>query len=132
MSIHDLLDKIKRGMASSNFTPIYIIVVILVGFSSFGLGRLSMADRIYNNSIKSTSLVADKEKSLENYPTLKQKQSQNTNILKEGNYVASKNGKLYYSASCKGANRIKEENKVWFDTASDAEKSGYSPSTSCK
>jgi hypothetical protein len=119
-------------MANGNFMPIYLIILILVGFSSFGLGRLSMIDKVYPDSIKSTSVVSNEEKSLRNYSTVKQKQSQGTNISKEGNYVASKNGKLYYSASCKGANRIKEENKVWFDTASDAEKSGYSPSTSCK
>ena len=47
-------------------------------------------------------------------------------------YVASKNGKLYYPVNCKGANRIKPDNRVWFDTVTDAEKSGYTPSSSCK
>jgi len=48
------------------------------------------------------------------------------------NYVASKNGKLYYKPSCPTVKRIKEENKVWFTTALEAEKAGYKLSTSCK
>lgn len=132
MSIHDFLYKIKRGMTNGNFMPVYLIIIILVGFSSFGLGRLSMMDKVYTDTIKSTSTILKEEKSISDYSTIKQKQIQSADVFKNGNYVASKNGKLYYSTSCKGANRIKEENKVWFDTASDAEKSGYSASTSCK
>jgi hypothetical protein len=49
-----------------------------------------------------------------------------------GSYVASKSGKLYYTASCAGAKRILDKNKVWFNTAGDAEKSGYTRATSCK
>lgn len=49
--------------------------------------------------------------------------------LKTGAYVASKNGKDYYKIDCK--NRIKEENKVYFNTPDDAKKAGYAPSATC-
>jgi hypothetical protein len=50
----------------------------------------------------------------------------------ERRYVASKNGKMYYSLGCSGAKRIKKENEVWFSTSLDAEKSGYTRSSTCK
>lgn len=49
-----------------------------------------------------------------------------------GKYVASKTGEKYYLPSCGSAKRIKEENKVWFDTKEDAERAGYEPATNCK
>lgn len=48
-----------------------------------------------------------------------------------GTYVASKSGTKYYLPTCSGAKRIKEENRVWFDTKADAEAAGYGPATGC-
>src|SRR3990170_930190 len=47
----------------------------------------------------------------------------------KGEYVASKNGKTYYKITC--SNRIKEENKIYFQSESDAQKSGFTPSKTC-
>lgn len=47
------------------------------------------------------------------------------------NFVASANGKLYYPANCKAAARIKEENRVWFASAPQAQHSGYTPAKNC-
>jgi hypothetical protein len=33
---------------------------------------------------------------------------------------------------CSGANRIKPENEIWFSTKEEAEKSGFTLSTTCK
>jgi hypothetical protein len=49
-----------------------------------------------------------------------------------GKYVASKNGTKYYLASCSGAKRIKDENKIWFASVEDAKASGRSASSACK
>jgi len=77
-------------------------MVMLVGLAAFGLGRLSVI-----NQGAATS-----------QPT-------------PHTYVGSKSGSVYYLPSCKGANSIKEENKVWFASASDAEAAGYKPATTC-
>ncbi len=47
--------------------------------------------------------------------------------------VASKNSKskLYHYTWCPGAQKIKEQNKVWFNTASAAETAGYSLAGNC-
>ncbi len=49
-----------------------------------------------------------------------------------GQYVASKNGSKYYLPSCAGANRIKEENKIWFASVDEAKSRGYEPAANCK
>ena len=45
---------------------------------------------------------------------------------KGGAYMGSKNGTKYYTPGCPGANRIKPENYVWFQTVEDATLQGYS------
>jgi methylphosphotriester-DNA--protein-cysteine methyltransferase len=50
----------------------------------------------------------------------------------ERGYVASKNGTKYHLPWCSGAQRIKDENKVWFKTKEDAEKAGFMPASNCK
>lgn len=49
-----------------------------------------------------------------------------------GTYVASKNGTKYYLPTCATANRIKDENKIWFISKEEAEAAGYGPSSTCK
>ncbi len=39
-------------------------------------------------------------------------------------FVASKNSKLYHKADCVYVNSIKEENKIFFDSAQEAEDAG--------
>lgn len=48
-----------------------------------------------------------------------------------GKYVASKNGTRYYLPTCSGAKRIKEENKIWFKTAAEAQARGLTPAVNC-
>lgn len=50
----------------------------------------------------------------------------------QGAFVASKNGTKYYPVGCSGANRIKEENKVYFTTSKEAESAGYGKAANCK
>lgn len=90
-----------------------------VGIGSFGLGRISLN----NNSSENSNIVIN-----ENDGDIPITQTQ----LTEKRYVASKNGKMYYGIGCSGAGRIKTENEVWFSTSEDAEKSGYTISSTCK
>jgi len=48
-----------------------------------------------------------------------------------GNFLASINGKAYYPKDCMAANRIKEENRIWFNTKEEAELQGYQPAQNC-
>ncbi len=48
-----------------------------------------------------------------------------------GAYVASKSGKKYYPVACASANRIKDANKVYFQTAAAAVAAGYGAAANC-
>jgi hypothetical protein len=77
-------------------------MVILVGLAAFGLGRISVQVQV-------------------NEPASPTRHT----------YVGSKSGSVYYLSSCKGASAIKQENRVWFVSADDAEAAGYRPATGC-
>jgi len=54
------------------------------------------------------------------------------NIAKEGSeeekvFVASKNSNIFHTLDCQYVQRIKEENKVWFSSKSEAEQAGFVP-----
>jgi len=48
-----------------------------------------------------------------------------------GTYVASSKGKMYYPVNCGAANNLKKENRIYFQTAIEAETAGYKRSTAC-
>lgn len=115
-------------------------VIILVAFLSFGLGHLSGISEIKPKvSICSEALSGEA-------PVLGEEGSRETPVsgiplraaagesvqIEEGGYVASKNGGKYHLPWCSGAQRIKEENKVWFKTKAEAEAAGYTPAANCK
>jgi len=134
MSIPHMFKKIKHSLGLDQATGIYVLVVIGVAISAFGLGRLS----VENGQNRAEQGIAINDVSMGS--TGPKKGGLSTNLdqfgglrpTSVGNYVASKNGKLYYTPDCSGAKRIKTENQVWFSTRDEAEKLGYTFSTSCK
>ena len=121
MSINDFMNKIKGKIDIDRTTLLCLFVIVLVGFCSFGLGRLSVSneedEKVLSGQDNNASLI---EKEI------------GDSSFKERMYVASKNGKLYYTKDCNGAKRIAQKNEVWFATKEDAEQAGYSFSASCK
>lgn len=132
MSIPNLLHKIKSKIDIDINTLIYLSVIIGVGIGAFGLGRLSVSETILpnnstnigSNSLYKASLVPNMINN-----TIDDKEPLNTG---EKRYVASKNGKMYYSLGCSGAKRINKENEVWFSSQLEAEQSGFKLASSCK
>jgi hypothetical protein len=122
----------------------FLFVLIVVALASFGLGRLSVGDirslkassgdisitggetQVHANNAPGDSIFKDTKEVTKITTTLPE--VPNSKKM----YVASKNGKLYYTVSCSGAKRIADKNKVWFESASEAEKSGYKRASSCK
>ena len=112
-------------MGLTRETVLFLLIVVFVGVSSFGLGRISKKESLTNNS----EIVIEDEAFDGN---IKSGDNSLVNLSTEKRYVASKNGKMYYSLGCSGAKRIKTENEVWFKTREDAEKSGFIFSSTCK
>lgn len=139
MSIDNFSSKVKIFLQSEAAHNLYIVlIIILVAFSSFGLGRLS-------------AIEEGKEPISIEYPNLQQGsvygafpavqstsndysegQTSPSATVGEKSFVASKNSDKYHFPWCSGAKRIKEENKVWFTTREEAKAAGYTPAANCK
>ncbi|MFA7000285.1 MAG: hypothetical protein WC241_04185 [Candidatus Paceibacterota bacterium] len=121
------MNKIKGQIDIDRVTLMCLCVIVLVGLGSFGLGRLSVSNG-------EDEKVLNRQDNRQVESSMKNVVSSVENVrdtLKERMYVASKNGKLYYTKDCSGAKRIAPKNEVWFATKEDAEQAGYSLSASC-
>jgi len=123
--------------AGENRSDIYIAAIIfLVGLSSFGLGRLSVLwpqkEPIIFEEAPATASGKKESDSPARSGASKEAAAAADAILKAGGkYVASKSGSAYHYPWCPGALKIREDNKIWFETATEAEKRGYRPAKNC-
>jgi len=125
----NIKEKIKKIKTLDN--DIFIVVIILfVGLISFGLGRFSaLSENKIPVTVQQSSLQA--VENLTGIVVVSQLSTPSVDS-EEKLFVVSKNGTKYHYPWCSGAQRIKEENKVWFDTKEEAEKAGYTPAANCK
>jgi len=112
MNITDSLPQIKQFIIKEAALP---LLVILVGFGSFGLGRLSALEHTMVPIAVSQPAAAAVSA-----------------IATGGQVVASKTGTKYHFPWCGGASQMKEENKIWFDSIEKARAAGYLPAGNCK
>ena len=115
----------KRG--EGYFIP---ALIIFIAFSAFGLGRLSTFESNTKQSIVFEPIMYGA-----NTNQAFVAKNSDTDFLQtntNGSLVASKNGSKYHFPWCSGAQRIKEENKLWFNTTTDARNAGYTPAANCK
>ena len=109
------------------------IIFALVALLAFGLGRLSALKE--SQETKPLQIV---EPSLNNTRSILTKTSREEEGMLRGlpereqkKFVASKNGCCYHLPECPGAQRIREENKIWFSSKEEAESYGYQPAKNC-
>jgi hypothetical protein len=139
MSIQVYSEKIKGFFASETGKDVSIVaIILLVAFSSFGLGRLSKNESP-DVSVEGISAKAGEAAAITAilpepaYVPAQVKVPSDTPSVSTttGNFVASKRGKKYYSISCTGAKNLLEANKIYFATKAQAEQAGYTKSASC-
>jgi len=139
------MEKIKQFIESEKGKDILtIFIVIFVGTGSFFLGRLS---KVQNSGIK-VEYPANYQTQA-NLSQIKTNTGQNTTSSGQqavtantgqvpplagqaGNFFASSRGHKYYSLGCSAGKTIKQENRIYFATSTDAEKAGYTLSSSCQ
>ncbi len=134
MILQKLKEKIKLFVVwyeNGSFHDVFIVgLILLVGLSSFGLGRLSvLTERNPPVSIyEDVSLVAGVgETSLKKETSKIEKTSQAGSSV-----VASKSGTKYHYPNCSGASRIIAANRIEFSSATAAEAAGYTLAANCK
>jgi hypothetical protein len=129
------MQKIKLFIESNKGKDILtVIIVILVGISSFYLGRLSNETDTGGVKIEYTSQEASAMGSIGSNNggiSLNPSISERINNNSQGSYFASKRGKKYYPAGCSAGKSIKQENRIYFQSSSEAEKAGYTLASSC-
>ena len=134
----------KEENASRYYTA---LIIVLVGLSSFGLGRLSILEDsrepiIIENSFENSENVPSTIPNVEavtqsasvatavNDQLLNVKGTENAPLAPGGKIVASKNGTKYYFPWC--ASNIAEKNKIWFNSEAEARAKGLQPAANCK
>jgi len=142
MSVIHFKEKIKSFMEKPHILDyLEVGIVLLVGIGSFGLGRLSVVNNTNSNNInKGGVVVLSQNEGIQNATSrtfstttdIGQGDNSNLGTSSEGAFVASRSGKKYYPSSCGSANRIKPENRVYFNTPSEAEARGLTRSETCK
>lgn len=143
MNIPEIQGKIKGWTLENKQTLTSVGIVAGTAIISFYLGFVAFADSkggvvadcvasslnrangAQFGAIKDTKQVS--VSSIENLPHTYAA----PNIAQNGPFVASKNGKKYYPAGCSAVKRIKDENKIWFDSELSAQKVGLSLATNC-
>lgn len=123
---------------------LFLIILILVGSASFELGRLSKGNsnsgikiQYPDGTISESANAIDALSNIKNI-NLENNSSANTQIVNKNTnsaqniFFASKRGHKYYPETCSAGKTIKKENRVYFGTRTEAEKAGYTLSSSCK
>lgn len=128
-SIQDLVEKIK-GKALEHRPNLRTIpddiflglIIILVAFGSFGLGRLSKIEGS-KTPVRFENMPEATAEKVRPFPGTSEAGTQ---------LVASKNGTKYYYSWCSGVGKISPANLVHFASKEEAEARGYTASATCK
>ncbi|MEK7099124.1 MAG: hypothetical protein AAB916_01240 [Patescibacteria group bacterium] len=126
MMIGEYREKVNAWVGEHKSDLFIAGVIFLVGLGSFGLGRLSAIMpakpplRIITPEAKDTSAAVTSGLAAKTAAT-----------SGAGRYVGSVSGAAYHFPWCPGAQRIKEQNKIWFQTKEEAEAKGYKPAGNC-
>ena len=156
MTIYEIREKIKLLQEHLNTREIYTVLLILVvGFGSFGLGRLSkmqegklgirIEQTLSTQTASAASAVSSAPLQRGSTPSSEGRGGDSTApapggttrtagavVQPGGQYVASKGGTKYYFPWCGSASRISEANKIWFSSVEKAREAGYTPASNCK
>ncbi len=106
------------------------LIIVLVGVLAYGLGRYGKLHSETEAVTISTEVGlpdGSPTSKLTSVPT----PSESPTSKKEGIVVASKNGSKYHLTNCPGAQQIKKENKIQFESSVKAEEAGYTPAANC-
>ena len=133
--IRHMQEKLKSWLG--NDQVFYGLLLIIVSFGSFTLGRFSVLSSVQDKS-PGVSFIAAKPLSAKDTFLEGSKDIQLTNIQTSSksasltlSVVASKSGTKYHLPSCAGAKQIKPENLVTFSNEDEAKKAGYTPAANC-
>lgn len=137
MSIPLFFNKIKGAIGEHRQKLIFLGVLALVAGISFYLGYIARAESHVAAPVAINcpagaymdALAMAGQSSAGKTPAL----APGMSALPTGSgaYVASKTGTKYYPVGCAAAKRIKDSNKIFFDTAAEAQAAGLGLAAGC-
>jgi len=139
-SIQRLFEKIKgftpfraQNVGALSDDVFLVIVIILVAFGSFGLGRLSKIEGA-KTPIRIENMPESTEDTFSQKAQSATKTSQTASVIntQATDLVGSKNGTKYYYSWCTGVQKILPANLIHFADKAEAEARGYTASATCK
>lgn len=107
------------------------ILLLLVGVIAFGLGRQSVGGVGVQFAQVGAAATPPPAVTLGTFTPPAATDSASSKTEPRAAVVASKSGTKYHLPDCPGAKQMKEENKVWFDSATAATAAGYTPAANC-
>ncbi len=142
MNIAEVVTFDKDGHIERNplWKRLYLaLVILLVALLAFGIGRLTVVGKSegirieYNPAIFSSQFpISTSSQGATALKALDKTENSKLKIDNSTSVVASKNGTKYHFSYCPGAKSIKEENKISFNSAQEAEAAGYTLAGNCK
>ena len=129
-----MLSKLIEIIKSNQHSIFLALCIGFISFISYNLGQIDALDKKpitikQSGDSKGTnfSLRADiySATQLETNDPKKEIKVLDTRV------VTSKNSDKYHHTWCAGVKKIKEENKVWFNSAQEAESRGYTLAGNC-
>jgi len=116
-------EKIKRFIEHPLFDEVFwILVIVSVALASFGLGMEYERKRYLREHPVE---VEHNEQLIRAWEEMNEERQQ------AANFFASQNGSVYYPLGCKAGERVKEENRIFFQTEEEAMRAGYHRSARC-
>ncbi|MEK7133934.1 MAG: hypothetical protein AAB804_02590 [Patescibacteria group bacterium] len=115
-NIHEWGQKIKFLLEGGIHEWGLVVIVFLVAFSSFGLGRLSALEEVQPP-------VSIAQASVDARPRA---------LVSGGLLMAARTGNAYYYPWCSGAAKILPQNQIWFASEKSARAAGYQPAKNCQ
>ena len=113
---------------------IVVIIIFITSFASFGLGRLSVDANENSTMLINRSPISYIDSGSQGQLSLDDSSAAeiSNEFVSGGKLVASALGGKYHFPWCSGAKRIKNENKIFFNTFEEARSKGYEPAMNCK
>jgi len=111
-----------------------VLGFILVAGIAFGAGRLTAPEIVRNpiiidesNAPSSVNLLGSVSQTLATPTGESAVAPQGSQVSARGLFVASRGGTKYHWPWCSYGEKIKEVNKIWFNSEKEAKAAGYSP-----
>src|SRR3989344_2109913 len=129
-----ILSKFLNLIKSNKHSIFLAFCIGLISFISYNLGQIDALQQTPIKIVETGGLKAGGGNlKADIYSATKTETIDNkaqTKVL-DTRGVASRNSEKYHYTWCAGAKKIKEENKVWFSSAQEAESRGYALAGNC-